>query len=162
MGVLQGNMYGIRVGGENGDLINCEIECSLSVNRATLNKSGSHGGAYVHKRYGYINWSITANAKSVISILKGSLNNLIKYQLEGQIIEVFIMARVSNASFVKIGGNVLIPSINVNFPNIGSSKFDVTFEGTGELIVDIEDLGLIINEMPIEADKPLYIDTTKW
>ncbi len=167
MAVLHGKLYGVRVvgnSGSSGDFLNCEIESSISIQRNLINKSGSHSGKYTHKRYGLINWSITANAKSIFSLLNGSLNNLIKYQLDGNVeLEVYISARTSNTQSFDLGGKVLIPSININFPNTGSSKFDITFEGNGELLVDgIHDINLIINEMPIEADKPLILDGSKW
>lgn len=156
---LKAVLYGIRVG---NDFVNCEIDSEITITRDMLNKSGSHGGAYKHFRYGYISWSISMSAKSVISILKGSFNNLIDAQLEGRELEVFLSARQSNIQQVDIGGTVLIPSISLSFPNSGASTHSVTFQGTGVLNVDVEDLGLIINEMPIEAEKPVHINTTNW
>lgn len=157
---IKGNIYGIRV---NGDFINCELSCSLTVNRQMVNKSGSHSGKYRHYRAGYIDWSITADARTVISVLSGSFNNLLDSQLSGTEIDVFISARVSNVRQIDLGGKVLIPNISVGFPNSGFSTYNVTFQGTGELIADIDDMYYLINAMPAYSDKDgNQVDTTKW
>ena len=157
---IKGNIYGIRV---NGDFINCELSCSLTVNRQMVNKSGSHSGKYRHYRAGYIDWSITADARTVVSVLSGSFNNLLDSQLSGTEIDVFISARVSNVRQIDIGGKALIPNISVGFPNSGFSTYNVTFQGVGELITDIEELDVLINAMPYSDNKDgLVVDTNTW
>lgn len=159
---LQGRLYGIKVGGENGDFIDCEISCEITVTRDILNKSGSHGGQYKHFRYGYTSWSITFDAKTVISPLLGAVGKLLENQLNGDIIEVYITNRISNTEVITIGGNVLLPNLSITFPNTGASTFNITCQGTGELMRYFEEYGTIINAQPYFADKPYIVDTTKW
>lgn len=156
---VQGRLYGISV---DGDFVNCEIACSISVSRELLTKSGRTGGQARQFRYGAYTWQIDLDARSVVSILKGSFNSLLEAQLEGRELEVFIMARQTNIQEIKIGGTVLIPDLSISFPNSGYSSYNVTFKGSGLLSHDIETLYNIINSMPADADKPLVIDTSAW
>lgn len=156
---LQGRVYGISVG---GNFVNCEISCSLDVQREMINKSGSHGGSARFYRPSYYSWSISVDAKTVISVLSGSFNNLLKAQLAGTELDVYLMARVSNVQEINIGGKVLIPNLNVTFPNTGSSTFTTTFQGTGPLNVDVQELFNIINQMPYDDPKDLIIDANTW
>lgn len=156
---MEGRLYGLSI---NGDFVNCELSCDLTVTRDMVNKSGSYGGASRQYRYGYYNWSITLEAKSIISTLSGSFNNILSAQLAGQELDVYIMARVSNIQEVSIGGKVLIPNFNLTFPNTGSSRYSVTFQGNGDLNVDIEEFWNIVNSMPYNANKDIILDTNTW
>lgn len=156
---LKACLYGIRVG---NDFVPCELDCELNVTRDMINKSGSAYGSYRHYRYGYISWTITCNARAVVSVLNSSFNNLLRSQLSGQEIEVYISARQSNTVNIDIGGTVLIPSQTLNFGNSGFANHSITFQGTGILNDYVEEFGLIINAMPAYADKPIVVDASKW
>lgn len=152
--MLRGNIYGVKVG---DDFVSCELGCELSITREMINKSGSWSGQSKAFRYGYYEWSITCDGNSFLGAIQSSLNNLMEAQLAGIELDVMISARVSNTQQFDIGGKVLIPKLSVLFPNTGMSTFNVTFQGTGDLNVNI-DFWQIINAMPITADKPNIIN----
>lgn len=153
---IKAALYGIRIG---QDFIPCEISCELNITREMIKKSGSHGGAYNHYRYGYIDWTITAEANTVFSLLQSSTSSLMEAQLLGREIEVYISARQSNVKQIDFGGTVLIPSQTISFPNSGLSKHNITFQGTGILSEYVDQFDIIINAMPIEDPKNLIYDS---
>ena len=128
---MKGNMYGIRVG---DDFIPCEISCEITITREMISKTGSWSGQYRAFKYGYADWQITLDAHSFLGVVGSSLNSLIDAQLGGVILDVYISARQSNVEEFDIGGSVLIPAMTITFPNTGKSTFNVTFQGTGDLI----------------------------
>lgn len=159
---LRGQHYGVKIGiagGTDGDFINCELASTLTITRDMVNKSGSHGGSARHYRYGYYTWQVEVEMRSFLSLLKGSMNNLILSQLAGTELEVFITNRISNTQEILMWGTVLIPNINVSFPNSGYSTTTVTLQGTGELQSDFSNFLDIINSMPFDEVKNLVIDT---
>lgn len=159
---LRGQHYGVKIGlagASDGDFINCELASTLTITRDMINKSGSHGGAARHYRYGYYTWQAEVEMRSFLSMLKGSMNNLVVSQLAGTELEVFITNRISNTQEMLMWGTVLIPNINVSFPNSGYSTTTVTLQGTGELNCDFDNFLDIINAMPYTEIKPLVIDT---
>lgn len=156
---MQGNAYGIKLG---DDFIPCEISCELIINREMINKSGSGSGKFRKYRYGYIDWSVTMDAKSVISTLSGGINNLITSQLGGQELELMITARVNNIQPFDISGTVLIPNLSLSFSGNTPSTHSVTFQGSGELKAETVLFWQIINAQPANAEKPYIINTTNW
>lgn len=140
---MQGNAYGIKLG---DDFIPCEISCELIINREMINKSGSGSGKFRKYRYGYIDWSVTMDAKSVISILSGGINNLITSQLGGQELELMITARVSNVDPFDVSGTVLIPNLSLTLGGTGQSTHSVTFQGSGALQVEAGMIGYLTTD----------------
>ena|SRR5690606_35448470 len=159
---LRGQHYGVKIGlagASDGDFINCELASTLTISRDMVNKSGSAGGAARHYRYGYYTWQVEVEMRSFLSLLKGSMNNLIVSQLDGTELEVFITNRISNTQEMLMWGTVLIPNLTVSFPNTGYSTTTVTLQGTGELQSDFSNFLDIINSMPYDEEKDLVIDT---
>ena len=148
---IKGSIYGLKI---DGHYMPCEISCELSVNREMIGKSGSAHGKFRKYRYGYIDWSVSADARSVIAPLRSAINNLLTSQLAGVELEMEITARVSNTQAFDISGSVLIPNISLSFPNTGYSTYNVTFQGNGELKVNAEEFWYIINAQPYNAEKP--------
>jgi len=162
---LRGQHYGVKIGlagASDGDFINCELASTLTISRDMVNKSGSHGGASRHYRYGYYTWQVEVEIRSFLSMLKGSMNNLIVSQLAGTELEIFITNRISNTQEMLMWGTVLIPNLTVSFPNTGYSTTTVTLQGTGELQSDFSDFLNIINAQPYYEDKDIIVDTTRW
>ena len=156
---IKGSIYGLKIAGH---YIPCEISCELSVTRDMIGKSGSAHGKYRRYRYGYIDWQITADARTVISSLKSSANRLLISQLEGVELDIEMTARISNTQAFDIKGKVLIPNFTLSMPNTGYSTYNVTFQGNGDLTVDAEEFWHIINAQPYDSDKPNIVDTTNW
>lgn len=160
---LRGQHYGVKIGvagsTAGADFINCELASTLTITRDMINKSGSHGGAARHYRYGYYSWQVEVEMRSFLSLLKGSMNNLILSQLAGTELEVFITNRISNTQEMLMWGTVLIPNLTVSFPNSGYSTTTVTLQGTGELQSDFSNFLDIINAMPHDSVKPIVYKT---
>lgn len=159
MAGLRGELYGIRV---NGDFLQCELDCEITITSELVGKSGSQYGKYRRYRYGYINWSISCNARAVVGLLNSSSQNIIQSQLDQIELEVYISARQSNIRTFDIGGMVLIETQQLTFPNTGFANHSISMKGSGQLNLTAEEIYLIINAMPADADKPLIIDTTQW
>lgn len=159
MAGLRGELYGVKI---NGDFIPCEIDAEITITSELVGKSGSQHGKYRRYRYGYISWSISCNARAVVGLLNSSSQNLITSQLDQIELEVYISARQSNIRTFDIGGMVLIETQQLAFPNTGYANHSISMKGNGELNLTAEEIDLIINAMPADADKPLIIDTTKW
>ena len=160
---LKGQHYGVKIGiakASDGDFLNCELNSNLTINVDMVNKSGSHGGRARHYRAGYYTWQVEVEMRSFLSLLKGSMNNLILAQLIGTELEIFITNRISNTQEMSMWGTVLIPNLSVSFPNSGYSKTTVTLQGVGELNCDFDNFLDIINSMPYDSLKNLVIDTS--
>lgn len=152
MAGLRGELYGVRIGGY---YLPCEIDCEITITTDMIEKSGSHGGRYKHFRAGYINWTISANARLVLGLLQSSSNALLEAQRNGLELEVFISARSSNTNTFDIGGTVIISSQQLSFGNRGFANHSITMQGTGGLGLTYEEIMLIINSNPIQAEYPL-------
>lgn len=152
MAVLKGNMYGVMV---NGEFLQCEISCEITITTDMLEKSGSHGGRYKHFRPGYISWAISAESRAVLNLLSTSSNNLIVSQLDQLELEVYISARQSNVQTFDIGGSVFISSQQLSFGNTGFASHNLTMQGTSALNLTADELEGIINSNPIEANYPI-------
>lgn len=156
---LRGNIYGVKI---NDDFLPCEIDCEITITTDMIEKSGSHGGRFKHFRPGYINWNISANARTVIGLLNSSSNSLLEYQINGIEIEVYISARQSNVQEFDIGGIVLISSQQLSFGNSGFSNHSITMQGVGELGLTYDEIQAIINAQPYYDEKNIIVNTTKW
>lgn len=143
----------------DGDFVNCETNCELTVNRDTLGKSDNTTGQFRKYREGYIDWTMSVDARSIISSFKGGFNKVLTKMILGGNITVEMSITIDNDKIMSIKGQAFPMNFTLTNPSVGFSTYNVVFRGTGELETDFEEFWQIINAMPYDATKPLVIDT---
>lgn len=143
----------------DGDYVNCETNCELSVNTETIGKSNNTTGKFRKYRKGYIDWTMSVDARSIISSFKGGFNRVLTNMLFGDNITVEMSIIIGGDKIMSVKGEAFPMNFTLTNPSVGMSTYNVVFRGTGELFTEFEEFWQIINAMPYNADKPLVIDT---
>lgn len=139
----------------DGDYINCETSCELAVNTEMLGKSSSTGGKWRHFREGYKDWTMTADARTILSSFNGSFNRVIDKMIFGGQVRCEMSFTIDNSKVISISGQAYPQNFNLLSPSQGYSTYNVVFQGTGELFTEFEEFFTIINAMPYNSDKLL-------
>lgn len=139
----------------DGDYINCETSCELAVNTEMLGKSSSTGGKWRHFREGYKDWTMTMDARTILSSFNGSFNRVLSKLIFGGQVKCEMSFTIDNSKVISIYGQAYPQNFNLLAPSTGYSTYNVVFQGTGELVTEFQEFFTIINAMPYNANKPL-------
>lgn len=156
--VIKGNRINLSFNGLN---ISCQTNCELSFEAEMIDATSVSSGRWKEVVAGIRSWSMNVNAKVLKANNTGSdVRNIIAAYLTGQ--RVFVEMKSNTGSLIELtfSGYILVNSGGIQAPSSGSATWNGVFQGTGELTTNVEDFGLIINAMPIEADYPIIYETT--
>lgn len=156
--VIKGNRINLSWNGLN---ISCQTACELSFDAEMIGASSVTSGRWKEFVAGIRSWSLTVNANVLKNNTSGAdIRNVLAAYLSGQ--RVFMEMKSTTGELVELifSGYILVSNGGIQAPSVGSATWNGTFQGTGELTTNIEDFGLIINAMPIEADYPIIFQTT--
>lgn len=155
---IKGNRINLSFNGLN---ISCQQSCELNFDSEMIGASSVSSGRWKEVIQGLRSWSINVNAKVLKNNTSGAdIRNVIQAYLSGQ--RVFVEMKSSTGSLVELtfSGYVIVQGGAIQAPATGDATWNGVFQGTGPLTTNVEDFGLIINAMPIEADYPIIYDTT--
>lgn len=156
--VIKGNRINLSWNGLN---ISCQTSCELSFDCEMIPASSVSSARWKEFVAGIRSWSFNVNAKLLKSNNTGAdVRNILAAYLSGQ--RVFMEMKSSTGELVELtfSGYILVQSGGIQAGSTGSASWNGTFQGTGELTTNIEDFGLIIDTMPIEAAWPIIYETT--
>lgn len=155
--MYQGKLIRVKI---NGEYIPCEISCSITINQETLQVTNNNQGRAKSFIRGYYDWSVSLETKTSANSLDSSSIGLINKILQDGdgVIEFEMVAGGDGFSnpFI-ISGEAIPTQVGINSNSTGSATTPITLQGSGELTVDFDAFALIINAMPIEADKPYIV-----
>lgn len=156
--IVKGSRLNISFNGLN---ISCQTACELSFDAEMIPASAVTSGRWKEFVAGIRSWSISVNAKLLKANTSGAdVRNVIAAYLSGQ--KVFMEMKTTTGELVELtfSGYVLVQNGGIQGGATGAATWNGSFQGTGELTTNIEDFGLIIDAMPIEAEWPIIYDTT--
>lgn len=156
--VIKGNRINLSFNGLN---ISCQTSCELSFDAEMIGASSVSSGRWKEFVAGIRSWSFTVNANVLKANNTGAdVRNVLAAYLSGQ--RVFMEMKSTTGELIELvfSGYVLVQNGGIQAGNVGAATWNGTFQGTGALTTNVEDFGLIINAMPIEADYPIIYETT--
>lgn len=156
--IVKGNRLNLSFNGLN---ISCQTSCELSLDCEMIGASSVSSARWKEFVAGIRSWTMNVNAKLLKANTSGAdVRNVIAAYLSGQ--RVFMEMKTTTGELIELtfSGYVLMQSAGIQGGSSGAATWNGTFQGTGELTTNIEDFGLIINAMPIEAEYPIIYDTT--
>lgn len=156
--VIKGNRINLSFNGLN---ISCQTSCELSFDAEMIGASSVSSGRWKEVVQGIRSWTFNVNAKVLKANNTGAdIRNVLAAYLSGQ--RVFMEMKSNTGELIELtfSGYVLVQNGGIQAGSTGSANWNGTFQGTGELTTNIEDFGLIIDTMPIEAAWPIIYETT--
>lgn len=156
--IIKGNRINLYF---NGLPISCQTSCELSFDAEMIGASSVSSARWKEHVAGIRSWSFSVNAKTLKSNTSGSdVRNVLAAYLSGQRIFMEMKSTTGELNELTFSGYVLVQNGGIQAPGSGSSTWNGTFQGTGALNTNVEDFGLIIDAMPIDAAWPIIFDTT--
>ena len=155
---IKGNRINLSWNGLN---ISCQTTCELSWDAEMIGASSVSSGRWKEFVQGTRSWSMTVNANLLKANNTGAdVRNVLAAYLSGQRVFMEMKSTTGELTELIFSGYILVQNGGIQAGSTGVATWNGTFQGTGELTTNIEDFGLIINAMPIEADYPIIFETT--
>lgn len=158
-GRIPGSLMGLKV---DGQYVPCEVSSSFEYTYELKPKSSTESGIAREFKYGKLEWQMSVNA----NFLAREVGNDFKYILRGvltrKIFDVEFSTKFGDPAAFAIKGKALTMNGGINAQRGQTSQWNVTFKGTGLFELVENPYFLIINAMPANADKPIYVNTTQW
>lgn len=156
--VIKGNRINLYF---NGLVISCQTSCELSFDAEMIGASAVSSGRWKEFVAGIRSFSFNVNAKVLKNNTSGAdIRNVLAAYLSGNRVLIEMKSTTGELNELTFSGYCLLQNGGIQAPSVGSSTWNGTFQGTGALTTNIEDFGLIIDAMPIEAEWPIIYDTT--
>lgn len=156
--VIKGNRINLSFNGLN---ISCQTSCELSFDAEMIGASSVSSGRWKEFVQGIRGWAFNVNANVLKNSLSGAdYKNVLAAYFSGQRVLMEMKSTTGELNELTFSGYVLVGSGAISAGNAGAATWNGTFQGTGPLTSNLEDFGLIINAMPIEADYPIIFQTT--
>jgi len=156
--VIKGNRINLYF---NGLVISCQTTCELAFDAEMIDASAVSSGRWKEVVQGLRSWSFNVNAKTLKNNTSGAdIRNVLAAYLSGNRIFMEMKSTTGELNELTFSGYVLVQNGGIQAPNAGPSTWNGSFVGSGELTTNIEDFGLIIDAMPIEAEWPIIYKTT--
>lgn len=155
--MYRGKLIRLKV---NDEYIPCELSCEITVNQEALQVTNTAQGRAKSFIRGYYDWTVTVNGRFTSGDVVSSSTSLLNKILEdgNGVVTLDIISNEYFENPVLITGDAIITSWNMNAGNTDWASNSVVFQGSGELTMDSESYWLLINAMPIEADKDIIVD----
>lgn len=159
--MYKGKLIRLKV---NDEYIPCELSCEITVNQETLQVTNTVQGRAKSFIRGYYDWTVTVNGRLNVRVGAGASQSLLGYILEdgNGIVQLEIISNDPNGAPFVLTGEALVTSWNMNAGGTDWASNTTVFQGSGELTQDYDLYWIIINQMPITAEKDIIIDTTEW
>lgn len=154
--MISGNLIGLSI---NGVFISCELSSQINLTTDMLPSSAIDSGGWKEFVQGIRGWTISVNGNLLLESVGSDIKALIT---TGYINQLPMFAEFktfpSNSIQVSFSGAVLFNQASISAANTGVANWSCTLQGTGQLTTSYEDLGLLIDAMPAEADYPIIVD----
>lgn len=158
-GVIRGALIGLTI---NGQFVSCETSCDFKFDVEMLPASASTSGRWKEFIAGIRSWSMTVNGNLLLATVGADIKTVLNAVLTGEEVALEFRTRGGISPYLIISGQALPQTGGISAPSSGNASWNITFQGTGPFECDFEQFWLIINAMPIQDDKDVYIDTTQW
>lgn len=159
-GVIQGKLMGLTV---NGNFVECETSCDFNCDVEMLPASAVTSGRWKEFIPGIRSWTMSVNMNLLLSTANlADAKVILNGVLTGEMFALEFRTKTAISPHFIISGNAYVQNQGISAQFAGITTSTVTFQGSGPFTTDFEAFYLIINAMPIVADKPTYIDTTNW
>jgi predicted secreted protein len=155
---IKGNRINVSFNGLN---ISCQTACELNFDSEMIGASSVSSGRWKEVVQGLRSWTMNVNANLLKANNTGAdIRNVIQAYMSGQ--RVFMEMKSTTGELIELtfSGYVLVQGGGISAGSSGLATWNGVFQGTGPLTTNVEDFGLIINAMPIEATYPIIYDTT--
>lgn len=155
-GTISGSLIGLTI---NNKYVSCETSCDFNFEVEMIDISPITSGRWRESLPGIRSWNMNVNGNLLLATVGADVKTVLSAVLTGEKVDLAFRTRGSISPYFVISGQAYPKSGGINAANTGKANWNIAFQGTGPFEVDLEEFWLIINAMPIEADKPVYIDT---
>jgi predicted secreted protein len=156
--IIKGNRINLSWNGLN---ISCQTSCELSFDAEMIGASSVSSARWKEHVSGIRSWSFNVNAKVLRANNTGAdIRNVLAAYLSGQRVFMEMKSNTGDLNELTFSGYVLVQSGGIQAGSTGAATWNGSFQGTGALNTNVEDFGLIIDAMPIEAEWPIIYNTT--
>lgn len=158
-GTIRGALIGLRI---NGNFVSCETACDFSFDVNMLAASTPDSGRWAGFIPGLRSWKMTVNMNLLLASVGADIKTVLQAVITGESVDLEFRTNMSISPHLIISGTAYPQTGGITAPGKGNATANVSFQGSGAFTCDFEQFWLIINAMPANSDKPVYIDTTQW
>lgn len=159
-GNIQGKLIGLKM---DGEFFKCETACTFSYEVEMLPCASVMSGQYQEAIPGKISWIMTVAGN--LSLAPAQFNDFISITRKVQAKERVFLEMVTRngiSPYLSISGWAWPQNGGLDAQSTGLATWSNSFRGDGPFTTDWEEFAIIINAMPVAADKPYIVDTTEW
>lgn len=158
-GIVPGKLLGVQVG---NSFVSCETSCDFNCTVDMLPASAVTSGRWKEFIPGMRGWTVTVNANLLLATQAADVKTVMSAIETGELMGISFATRTGISPHMIISGFAYPQTVSISAPVTGLATSTITFQGNGPTTLDFEEFWLIINAMPANSDKPIYIDTTNW
>lgn len=144
----------------NGVHISCQTACELNFDTEMLPATNPDSDRWKQFLAGVRGWTMSVNANLLKLAGGADIKNIISAYYSGFPVQLEMGTHAGGLVELVFSGYALIQNGTLSASSTGNANYNTVFQGSGKLDVNIDDFGLIINAMPIEAEYPIIYNTT--
>lgn len=156
--MIPGSLIGLMI---NGAFVSCEVSCQINFNQNMIPSSAIDSGGWAEFVAGLRSWTISVSGNLLLEAVGSDIKALIQ---TGFINQYPMFAEFSTQPSEDIqlsfSGAVLFNTASIAAASTGVANWTATLQGTGQLAANYQNLPLLIDAMPSEADYDIIVDTT--
>lgn len=158
-GKLKGDFVAISVDGYRFD---CETQCSFNFDREYIAINAQQNGYFARYRPGKMTWGMDATVFASMASQYGDFKHIINKMKMGSPVQIEFGTITGVEPYWRVTGEAFGKNVTVS-ANIGEYlSASINFIGSGAFNTDWNQFALVINAMPAEDDKPIYIESFNW
>lgn len=154
--MIAGSLIGLMI---NGAFVSCETSCQINFNQVMIPSSAIDSGGWAEFVAGLRSWTISVNGNLLLESVPTDIKGLITSGFINQL-PLFAEFKTQPSSDIQISfsGAILFNQASISAASTGVANWTATMQGTGQLSTSYNDLPLLIDAMPSEADYPIIVD----
>lgn len=135
---MDGKLVGLKI---DGNYVDCEISCTLTVSNEHLDASGATNGNWRYFIEGYKSWNVTVNAKALRNASSAGFAKIFKKNFLSNQTFVLIIGLKDDPSedLLFIQGNAKIQNLDFTANVEDKAEMNISFIGNGaftEVIIE--------------------------